>query len=550
MKTRLKIILAGSLAFVVLSFSAFDNSDKYFEIAKNLDIFATLFKEINTYYVDDVNPNKFMETGINGMLSALDPYTNYIPEDQIEEYQRATTGQYGGIGASVGKRNGVTTVLMPYESFPAFKAGLRIGDQILKIDDKDPNTADTEEVSKMLRGQAGTDVTLLIKRMGEPKPFELVIKRDKIQISNVTFYGMITEDIGTIHLTDFTRDASREVRDALIALKEKGAKKIILDLRGNPGGLLTEAVNIANIFVPKGLEVVSTKGKVKEWNKTYNALNPTTDASIPLAVIVNRSSASASEIVAGVIQDYDRGVVIGENSYGKGLVQATRQLSYNARLKVTVAKYYTPSGRCIQAIDYSSRNEDGSVGKVPDSLRKAYKTKNGRNVLDGGGIKPDLEVAREMFAPITQQLIIKGLFFDYAVKYRYEHPNIADAKNFKLTEEEYAAFDKWLDTQNFTYASRLDKMIKDLEDAAQKEKNNEKILAQIQGLKAAVVQNKNADMQTYKVEVKEELEREIASHFYLEKGGIEASQDDDPDLKAAVQILNDSNKYQQILSGK
>ncbi len=548
MKKRWRITLGGLLVFTTLS--AFDNTDKYFEIAKNLDIFATLFKEINTYYVDDVSPNKFMESGINAMLGTLDPYTNYIPEDQIEDYQRMTTGQYGGVGASVGKRNGKTTVLMPYEDFPAYKAGLRIGDEILSIDGKEASGADTDEVSKMLRGQAGTEVVVVIKRMGMPKPFEVKIKRDKIQISNVTYYGMVSNDVGTIHLTDFTRDASREVRDALIALKEQGAKKIVLDLRGNPGGLLTEAVNIANIFIAKGLDVVSTKGKVKEWNKTYSALNPTTDADIPLVVIVNRSSASASEIVAGVIQDYDRGVIVGENSYGKGLVQATRPLSYNAKLKVTVAKYYTPSGRCIQAIDYSNRNEDGSVGKVPDSLRMAYKTKNGRKVLDGGGVKPDAEIERETYAPITQQLFAKGLFFDYSVKYRYEHETIAPARDFKISDADYADFDKWLDTKNFTYSSKLDKMIKDLEEAAAKEKNNSKIMEQIQALKAAVVQNKNADMQTYKAEIMEELEKEIASHYYLEKGSIEAGQDDDPDLKAAIQILNDPARYQQILSGK
>jgi carboxyl-terminal processing protease len=527
-----------------------NTNEKYFEIAKNLDIFATLFKEVNTYYVDEVNPSDVMEQGIYSMLNNLDPYTVYYPEDKIEDYRTMTTGQYGGIGVQVHTRNGKSVVAMPFEGYSAHKAGVQIGDEIIKIDDIDVRGKNQAELGQVMKGQFDTEVSLTVKRLGTAEPIVLKMKREKIQINNVTYMGMVTADIGLIRLTDFTNNASREVKDALTTLKEKGAKKIILDLRGNPGGLLSEAINISNIFVAKGLEIVSTKGKVKEWNKKYTALNQAVDAEIPMAVLTSNSSASAAEIVSGVMQDYDRGVLIGQNTYGKGLVQATRSLSYNSKLKVTVAKYYIPSGRCIQAIDYTHRNPDGSVGKIADSLRVAFKTRNGRVVYDGGGVKPDIEIARENLSPITANLEAKSLIFDYAVYYRTKHKEIATAKDFQLTDEEYQEFVKWLANKDYDYTTKVEKTIADLEKIAKDEKYYDDIKAQIENLKTKLSHNKDSDLQKSKAEIKELLEQEIVAHYYLEKGKIEATFDDDTEILEAIKLLNDKAKHEKILSAK
>lgn len=546
MKKALKFLIVP-LVLVVL-FSAFKTNEKYFEIAKNLDIFATLYKEVNTYYVDEVNPTEVMNRGIEAMLKSLDPYTNYIPEDRIEDYRTMTTGEYGGIGASISNRNGRTLITMPFEGFPAAESGIKVGDEIVEIDGISLEGKNSEEVSRLLKGQAGTAVKVKVRRYGSEEPLPFTLVREKIHIDNVTYSGMVTEDIGMIRLTDFTRNASKEVKTALLDLKERGAEKIILDLRGNPGGLLYEAINISNIFLPKGKEIVSTKGKVEEWNKSYHALNTSVDEEIPLAVLINRGSASASEIVAGSIQDYDRGVVIGQNSYGKGLVQATRPLSFNSKLKVTVAKYYIPSGRCIQAIDYSNRNEDGSVGKLPDSLRVAFKTQNGRTVYDGGGIKPDVEVEREPYAPITQSLLRKGLLFEYANKYFAEHPEIEEAREFALSDDEYESFAQWLTGKEYDYTTDVERMLAQLERTAEEEESFEDIKSHIEDLHQAVSHDKEQDVQDFKPEIREELEREIATRYFLASGGIESSFDDDQEIRKALEILSDETKLQGVLN--
>ncbi|WP_375561383.1 S41 family peptidase [Bernardetia sp. OM2101] len=550
LKKKFKYGIAG-LLIVFMTGSAFYNpSEKYFEIAKNLDIFATLFKEVNTWYVDDVTPAKLMKTGIDAMLASLDPYTNYISEDQIEDYRTMTTGEYSGIGASVGTRDGRILIMMPLAGFAADKAGIKIGDEILAIDGISLADKTYDETSQLLKGQAKTDVILSIKRYGNENPIDITVTREKIQTYNVPYYGMVTENIGMIKLTDFTRDASKEVNDALLALKAKGAEKIIFDVRGNPGGLLDEAVKISNIFVEKGKEIVSTKGKVKDWNKTYNGLSEATDTQIPLVVLTSGTSASAAEIVSGVIQDYDRGVLIGENTYGKGLVQATRSLSYNSKLKVTIAKYYIPSGRCIQAIDYANRNEDGSVGKMADSLRMPFKTAAGRLVYDGGGVKPDISIEHDKYAPITQTLFLKSLLFDYANKYHFEHKTIAEAKKFNLTDAEYNDFIKWLSTKEYDYTTKVEKMIKDLEEVAQKEDSYEALKPQINEFKKSIAHNKENDLRNHKAEIIELLEKEIATRYYLEQGAMEATFDDDLDMKAAIEVLNDEVRYKKILSAK
>ncbi len=537
-------------AALVSLFVAFNSpDDHYFEVMKNLEIFGALFKEVNTYYVDEVSPNELMNEGINSMLNSLDPYTNYIPEDQIEDYRIMTTGQYAGIGIeTVTREDGKTLITMPMKGFVGEKSGLLIGDQILKIDGNEVANKGGAEISQLLKGQAGTPMELIIKRVDNDKPMTFKMIREKISINNVPYFGMVTPEVGLIQLTDFTYNAGKEVKDALVKLKEQGAKNIVLDLRGNPGGLLGEAVNISNLFVAKGNEIVSTKGKVKEWNKKYTALNNPVDTDIPLAVLINSSSASAAEIVCGTIQDYDRGVVIGQNSFGKGLVQVTRSLSYNSKLKVTVAKYYIPSGRCIQAVDYTNRNPDGSVGKVPDSLRIAFKTKAGRPVFDGGGVKPDIENEKLHLPQILAVLYRKGLFFDYASEFRVKNQTIVPAKQFKLTDAQYQDFIKWLSNKDLEYKTRVERTIEGLEKTAKEEKYYDDIKTQLNTLKEKVSHNKDNDLQKFKVEIKEELEREIATRYYFSDGKMESSFDDDADVKAAIALFKDETKYKKILA--
>ena len=538
--------IVGILAF---SFLAFNNpGEKYFEIAKNLDIFATLYKEVNAYYVDDVNPNQLMRKGIDAMLGSLDPYTNYIPEDDIEDYRTMTTGQYGGIGAIIGKSNGKNIIVMPYEGFPAYESGLRVGDEILKVDGIDVTDKSTSEISKLLKGQARTGLNLTIKRYGKDDHLDISLVREKITINNVPYYGKITDKIGYIKLSDFTTGAGKEVKNALDDLKSQGVEQLVFDLRDNPGGLLSEAVNVSNVFIPKGSEVVHTKGKVEDWNKTYRALNPTTDNEIPVVVLTSSRSASASEIVAGVIQDYDRGVLVGEKTFGKGLVQATRPLTYNSQLKITTAKYYIPSGRCIQAIDYSHRNEDGSVGKVPDSLKTVFKTKNGRAVYDGGGVDPDLEVEKATYAPITLTLVSRGLLFDYATIYYYEHPEIGEAREFDLSDDEFEKFITWLSDKEFDYTTKVEKTIEELTSYAKKEKYYDEIKDEIASLRKEVFHNRNQDLIKFGEEIRGLLEEEIVSRYYLRSGMIEASFDNDPQIQAAINILKNNNQYADILA--
>lgn len=545
-KFKLLIIAAVIGGYAIISYSFVDN---YFEVSKNLDIFATLFRELNIYYVDETNPGDLMKKGIDDMLESLDPYTNYIPESEIEDYRYMTTGQYGGIGALIRQQGDYVVVSEPYEGFPAQKADLRAGDRILKINDIDTKGKKTEDISKFLKGQASTTIKLLIEREGEKKPLEKIISREEIKIKSVSYSGMITKNIGYIKLTGFTENAANEVKDALVELKKNPElKSVVFDLRGNPGGLLKEAVDIVNIFVEKGTDVVSTRGKVKDWDKIHKALNVPVDLSIPIAVLVDRGSASASEIVSGSLQDLDRGVVIGQRSYGKGLVQQTRPLSYNAQLKITVAKYYTPSGRCIQALDYSHRNEDGSVAKVPDSLITAFKTKNGRIVYDGGGVAPDVKVDQQKYSSILASLVTKNLIFDYATKYRNAHPTIIAAKDFKLTNEEYDAFIEYLNGKDYDYTTKTEKTIEELKADAKDDKNFEAISADIEALKSKIIHNKKEDLIKYGPEIKQFLEEEIASRYYFQNGRLEASFKDDRELKEGIALLNDQERYKKILT--
>ncbi|GAB3801239.1 S41 family peptidase [Spirosoma humi] len=547
---RLTLLASSALVAGGIGFFSFKTDDRFFEIARNLDIYATLFKELNLYYVDEVNPNRMVKTSIDAMLKALDPYTNFFAEDEIEDYMTMTTGRYNGIGALIGQRQGKSIVLMVYEGTPAEKSGLQIGDEVIKVDGVDLKTRKDADPGKLLKGQNNTAVKLTVRRFGQKDPVELSVIRDVVKMTNVPYYGMVSEDVGYIDLKDFTATASREVRTAFQELKGKGMKKLILDVRENPGGLLNMAIDISNIFIPKDSEVVTTKGKVTEWNKTYTAMNPPLDLEMPIVVLTNSHSASAAEIVSGVIQDYDRGVLIGQRTYGKGLVQTTRELSFNTKLKITTAKYYIPSGRCIQAIDYSHRNPDGSVGKIPDSLKTAFKTKAGRVVYDGGGVLPDVVVEAQTPSPVALSLTNKGLIFDYAVKYRHEHASIKPAREFHLTDAEYSDFAKWLGDKEYDYTTQVEKDLGTLEASAKKEKYFDQIQDQLKSLKTKMSHSKDADLNTFKPELKALLEQEIAGHYYLQKGLKEASFSTDPEMKAALNLFKDMPRYGTILKGK
>jgi carboxyl-terminal processing protease len=523
-------------------------TEKYFEIAKSLDIFATLFKEVNAYYVDDVEPQKLIKQGITGMLESLDPYTDYIPEDQIENFRITTTGQYGGIGALIGVINNKTVITHPYRNFPAHESGIRVGDELISVDGKPVKNKGTSDVSSLLKGQPKTEVEVKLKRHGQAQEITLKIKREKISVGNVSYYKLLAPAVGYIRLDDFTPGAAKEVAEALLELKEQGASKLILDLRDNPGGLLNEAVNIVSLLLPKGSGVVSTKGKVEEWNKTYTTLNPPIDTEMPVVVLANENSASASEIVAGSLQDYDRAILIGRKTFGKGLVQTTRALAYNAQLKVTTAKYYIPSGRCIQALDYTHRNEDGSVEKVADSLKKEFSTKAGRKVYDGGGLDPDITIKEEYYGSITEALVVNGFIFDYATVFSNENPVPANLSSFVLTDQQYNQFTTWLGKQNFTYSTAMEKSTRQLMEAAKEERYYAEMEPQLLQLKKQVEANKTADLIRFKAEIKYLLEQQIAFHYNLVEGQSAVSLSKEEAITQAIAILNNSSTYKKILS--
>jgi len=531
---------------IVATFAFREPAEKYFEVAKSLDIFATLFKEVNAYYVDEVEPEKLVRKGIDAMLESLDPYTDYISEDEIESFRISTTGQYGGVGAMIGVLNKKIVVTQPYKDFPAFKSGIRVGDEIISIDGKNVQGKRTSEVSSLLKGQPKTEVEIKVRRYGKKDDLAIKVTREKINVSNVAHYGLIGSDIAYIRLDDFTPGASYEVADALMELKEKGAKKLILDLRENPGGLLHEAVNIVSLFVPKGIEVVSTKGKVDEWNKVYKTLNNPLDTEIPMVVLTSEGSASASEIVAGTLQDYDRAVLIGGKTFGKGLVQTTRPLSYNAQLKVTTAKYYIPSGRCIQALDYTHRKEDGTVVKIADSLKVQFKTKNGRIVYDGGGLDPDIKIENQYIGTITSELVDSGLIFEFASKYCGENPEPIDLNSFRISDREYDSFVSWLKSQNFSYTTSLEKKTAQLIETAKNERMFPDLEIYLDGLSNKIEANKSTDYIRFKNEIRALLEEQIAFHYDLEQGRAKISLPRDEDIAEAKKVLSDSAAYNKI----
>jgi carboxyl-terminal processing protease len=545
-KKKVRVILGISLA-VVLSLGFVGLRDKEFEIVKSLDIFYSLFNELNRFYVDDTKPDKLINSAIEGMLNSLDPYTTYIPEEEMADFNFMTTGEYGGIGALIRKAGNYAMVSEPYLDFPAQQAGLRAGDTIVSIDGVSTKGKEIGSVSEMLKGTPNTPLKLQIRRIGAPGILEKTLTRKKITIPNVPFYGMVSDKIGYIKLTNFTKDAGLETANALKALKAQGATSVILDLRGNPGGLLIEAVNVANVFVDKGKEIVSTRGKVKQWDNVYSTPSSPVDTLMPVVLLVNRGSASASEIVAGSLQDLDRAVIVGQRTFGKGLVQTTRPLSYNAQLKVTTAKYYIPSGRCIQALDYSHRNADGSVGIVPDSLIREFSTHNGRKVYDGGGISPDVKVEQEQIGNIAVSLYAKNLLFDYATLYYLGHPNINNVNALKITDDEYNRFLEYLKNKDYDYTTESDDQLQELIKTAKKEKYYDLASGEFEALKVKLAHDKEKDLRTFSSEIRILLYEEIASRYFYQKGRIQASLSDDQELQKAVEVLHHPQEYVTLL---
>ena len=538
-----KFLAVAAVLFAGVATTVVNETGNYFEIAKNIEIFANLYKEVNTYYVDEIDPAKLMRTGVDAMLESLDPYTNYISESQIEGYRYITEGRYNGIGADIRIIGDLPTIVSPYEGAPAQLAGLKAGDQILEIDGKETVGKNTDEVSAILKGYPGTEVQMTVQRQGESKKLKISLVRDEVNIPNVPYSGMITGDVGYIALTIFTRDAGRNVGKALEDLKveQPNLKGVILDLRGNGGGLLAEAVNVSNVFIPKNELVVSTKGKVKEWDRSFKTLNPQMDEKIPLVVLINKNSASASEIVSGVIQDLDRGVLIGQSSYGKGLVQNTRDIGYNAKVKMTTAKYYIPSGRCIQAIEY----KQGNPAHIPDSKRTAFKTRNGRTVLDGGGIRPDVLLDHDAESDILLTLEDKNFIFNFVTQWILKNPEVKSAEDFHFTQ--WDDFVQFLEKQDFDYDTESEQLLKELKKKSKEDGYISE--ADIKVLEAKIIEAKKYDLNKNKGLVTDMIEKEIVSRFFYEKGRIKIGLRNDQEIEEAVNLFGEMGKYEALLKG-
>lgn len=543
-----KLFIPFILVVAIISTSS-TNSD--FEISKNLDIFATLYRELNQNYVDEVQPGELIKTAIDEMLKSLDPYTVYISEADIEDFRFMTTGQYGGIGSLIQQQGDYIVITEPYEGFPAQTSGLKAGDILIEVNGKSVVGKTVSEVSDLLKGQPGSMVELVIKRPATEKNLNINIERKEIKVSDIPWSGMVDPKVGYIKLNSFTMNSGNEVKNAFDKLKSgsPNMEGVILDLRNNGGGLLSEAVNIANIFVDKGTTVVLTKGKLSDSNKTYKTLNNAVDKNIRLVVLINGYSASASEIVAGFIQDVDRGVIIGEKSYGKGLVQNVIPLTYNTSLKVTVAKYYIPSGRCIQAIDYSKKI-NGKAVHYSDSTKQSFKTKNGRIVYDAGGILPDIKVVSDSLSDITISLLLKNHIFNFATDYVLGHPSIASPEKFELSDDEYNDFLTYLEDKEYDYKTASEQKFEELIVAMKEDKYYDLSIDEIGKLQAKISHSKQQDLQQFREEIKQVISNEIISRYYYQKGRILYDMKYDKDVKKAVEILLNQQEYKRILSGE
>ena len=522
-------------------------SKKDFEISKNYDILHSLYRELDQFYVDSVKPEKALKNSINGLMSSFDPYTDYMPESETGDFKFMTTGEYGGVGAMIGQKEGKVVILDLYDNTPAQKNGLLPGDILLEINGVKMEKQTISRASELLKGQPGTEVKLLIQREGTSKPFLKKILRELVVINQVTYHGLVADQTGYINLSGFTSKASQEVRQALIDLKKQGATKLIIDLRGNGGGLLDEAVSICNLFVNKGQEIVSTRGRAHQWDQTYKTSREPIDTVIPIIVLANSGSASSSEIVCGAMQDLDRAVILGTRTFGKGLVQTTRPIPFNGVLKVTTAKYYIPSGRCIQAIDYSNRNEDGSVGRIPDSLTTEFSTRVGRKVRDGGGIKPDIACEDELGSSISYYLIEGMYFFNYANLYFEKHDKMVPVADFKLSDADFKGFLDYVKNKNFTYESQSKKAFNKLKEVLKEENYTEDSKNEVAALELKLNRDLDADFATFRSEIEMLLSAEIVSRYYYQSGKMQQSLKYDPCLKKAIEVFNDPELYKKTL---
>ena len=551
-------MLAG--AFIVMlgmGMTSFKEDDRNFQISKNLDIFNSIFKELDMFYVDTVNAEKMIQTGVEGMLSLTDPYTEYYPEEEVSSLKEMTTGKYGGIGAAIRyyEAKDRIAVVEPTEGMPAAEAGVKAGDIILSVGGKEMVRGDmkpqefSSKVSEALRGEPGTSFVLKVLRplKNDSTVMEFKITRKNIRTNPVPYYGMVKDSIGYLALSSFTENSAKDFKKAFIELKQKGAKSLIIDLRDNGGGSLSEAVDIVNLYVPKGQEIVMTKGKVRQAQGSYKTQNEPVDTQIPLAVLVNGATASASEIVSGSLQDLDRAVVIGSRTFGKGLVQTIRPLPYNGTLKVTTSKYYIPSGRCIQAIDYAKKNADGSVARTPDSLTTVFHTAAGREVRDGGGIRPDIEVKGDKIPNIVFYLMNDDLIFDYATQYCWNHPTLASVDDFKLTDADYEAFKKLVKSRNFTYDRQSEKMLKSLKEIAEFEGYMTEAAEEFKALEKKLNHNLDRDLDYFAKPIKEYISQEIVTRYFYQRAAMERLKDD-TDLEEAIKVLQNPVRYREILS--
>lgn len=551
MKKFLKLRWAATLLLVVgaIVFLSFKSGDsRNFQIAKNLDIFNSIVKELDMFYVDTLDPNKTIRDGIDAMLYSLDPYTEYYPEEDRSELEMMLKGSYGGIGSIIryDPKLKYTVIAEPYENMPAAEVGLKSGDILLELDGQD--LTGITDVSTKLRGQVGTSFRLKVERPGVEKPLEFTIVRKSIQLPFISYYGKLDNNVGYINLSTFSGNPSKEFKQAFLDLKKQGITSLVIDLRNNTGGLLEEAVEIANFFLPRGKTIVTTKGKIKQASNTYKTLREPLDLEIPLAVLVNSNTASASEILAGALQDYDRAVIVGTRTFGKGLVQVPRTLPYGGTMKVTTSKYYIPSGRCVQAIDYKHRNPDGSAGRVPDSLTTVFHTTIGREVRDGGGVTPDVVVKQEKLPNILFYLVNDNLIFNYATQYCLKHPTIAAPENFEVTDADYADFKEMVKKADFKYDQQSEKILKNLKEMAEFEGYLTDASEEFKALEQKLTHNLDRDLDHFSKEIKSMIAQDIIKRYYFQRGGIIQQLKDDDDLDAAMEMLGETEKYKEMLS--
>lgn len=552
-------ILVGVLLLGGIFWGFNKADDRNFQIVKSLDVFNSVFKELDLFYVDSINPKEVIEYGIRAMLAKTDPYTEYYPEED-NTLKEMTTGKFGGIGSVIRyytprKR---VAIIEPSEGHPAAEAGLKAGDIIMEINGKDMAQGDripndlTSYVSDNLRGEPGTLCVIKIERPTSDStyvPMEFKVTRGTIRTNPVPYYNMLNDSIGYIYISTFSVEGcSKEVKRALIELKQQGASSLVIDLRGNGGGLLSEAVNVVNFFVPKGKEIVKTKGKFKQMDHVYRTVNEPIDLEIPLAILVDGGTASAAEILSGSLQDLDRAVIIGNRTFGKGLVQTLRDLPYNSSMKITTAKYYIPSGRCVQAIDYSRRNADGSIARTPDSLTNVFRTEAGREVRDGGGIRPDMEVKMDKTPNIVFYLVNEDMIFDYATQYVIKHPNIPEVKDFQLTDADYADFKALLKKRNFSYDRQSEAMLKKLKEMAEFEGYMENASEEFAALEKKLQHNLDLELDRFAKDIKPLIAEEIVKRYYFERGGVQETLKDDADLKKALEVLQQPEEYKKVLT--